>query len=103
MLSIDVNLHPYGDSRLKKTLHTVVIVNTGEGTPEMGEYKAKIYTFPEGDGEVEMVYARLGGFDRSRGALALLYEILNIFEESEAGCPKLAGHTEEQITHSMKP
>jgi hypothetical protein len=43
MLRITVELVPYGIESVKRTLGVAEIINTGEGTSEIGEYTATIY------------------------------------------------------------
>ena len=89
MLRIEVNLHPYG-SRLAETLHLITIVNDGTGTKHHGNYDATVDDCP----------VRVENFLRSRGALALLSEVIQTAKED--GCHNSDGTSKEVFTHSMK-
>jgi hypothetical protein len=71
MLRFTAEIVPFGMESVKRPIGTIEVANIG-GTTEVGNYKYVIQT--EGEDEVTGV---LKGFNRDRGAIELLREILN--------------------------
>ncbi|MFA5352624.1 MAG: hypothetical protein WC291_00170 [Thermodesulfovibrionales bacterium] len=71
MIRVTIEMVPFGIEAAKRPISTIQIVNTMEGTHEVGNYRAIIYENGEKKKAVEVK-----GFVRSRGAVQLLKEVL---------------------------
>lgn len=75
MLVVTIELWPGGDATLKQTLGTARIGNTGDGTPDIGEYRAAIRH--ENMGARDWKRVKIAGFPRQkRNAWDLLFRVL---------------------------
>lgn len=72
MLEINVKLVPFGIKDREREIARVTIWNKATGTRDFGNYGYKVV-----DSEDSEVSGDYDGFDRSKGALKLLHEILN--------------------------
>jgi hypothetical protein len=71
MLEIKVNIVPFGIKEAKRELFDIKIWNKGDGSNEVGNYGYKIT-----DNKTLEIKGDYDDFDRKRGALSLLKEIL---------------------------
>lgn len=72
MMKVTVELHPFGDEKLKRHLGTAIIANDGKGSGVIGSYKVRLSTFD--DPEKIWKKGEVKGFHRqSKGPWDLLY------------------------------
>lgn len=75
MLRVKIEIVPFGIESLKRDIFTGNVVNDGTGNNNIGNYE---YDFVRADSvTAESISGNLNGFDRDRGALSLLKNILN--------------------------
>jgi hypothetical protein len=74
MLLVTVELIPHGRYDKREVLDTIVIANDGTGDETTGNYSARLVAGNHPRTQTPDVSVR--GFERSRGALALLREVL---------------------------
>ena len=75
---VTIELIPYGNKRKKKKIGELYIVNNGSGNSILGNYDFEIKGLElDSNGKVVRWHkGSLKGFDRGRGHLALLKEVL---------------------------
>ncbi len=71
MLRVKVEIVPFGMESCAKELAEIIIINTGKGDHDIGEYR---YTI-EGTG-ADASCGEIHNFDRRRGSVELLKEVL---------------------------
>lgn len=71
MLEVTLTLNPRGGG---PRVATIQITNDGTGTKEIGHYDVEL------DGAEGVQRARIEGFDRSKGHLALTCEVLKVLQ-----------------------
>lgn len=74
MLDATIRIVTYGDAAFARDIVDITICNDGTGTPEVGNYWAM----------VNGVEYSINGFDRARGALALVGEVARVVEAEHA-------------------
>lgn len=77
MLRITVELVPFGNEVNRKMIGQVLIVNDGTGDMTTGFYRALVQE--DDDPERRTKKIRINNFERSRGAVALLKEVLDAY------------------------
>jgi len=71
MLRFTAEIIPFGMESCKRTIGTIEVANIG-GNDSIGKYKYKIHTDSLSDDSTGIIKK----FDRNRGAIELLYEVL---------------------------
>ena len=79
MISVSVDIDPYGISELRRPVCNMKIVNDGTGTDEYGNYRVEYYS---DDGTRET--AQVKEFCRDLGALALVERAIYMLRFEEA-------------------
>ena len=86
MLKVKIEIHPHGSEDNKRVINEIYIANTLEGTQEFGTYHAWLDTDPRQWLKAEdrpEPHAALKGFDRTRGATALVAEVIKVLEDKK--------------------
>jgi hypothetical protein len=79
MIRVTVELIPFGNELLKKTLGEISIINNGRGNEERGYYDIRVVDFENQRKETGFIYH----FYRKKGFWSLLKEVLKAIDYAE--------------------
>lgn len=84
MITCRIEISPHGDRSRSAEIAELTITNDGTGGPLLGNYEVTLDTVGR-----RRIEGRVCGFDRSRGAVALVTECLKGIERAAAAIPLL--------------